>query len=89
MVVYGVRRLGLPGIEREARVERPVLAHALRVLDAAAQVEIESKVGKRFIILWLQALRPSAGNPGSIWGQPGVNLHRSTVRVVVIVEPPL
>jgi hypothetical protein len=56
-------------------------------LDVTAQVEFESNVCKRFIIIQLQALKPSAeyfnpgptrgqpgGNLGSTWGQPGVNL---------------
>jgi len=49
-------------------------------LDVAAQVDIESKVRKRYIMIELQALRPIAGNPGSTrvdlvstWCQPGVN----------------
>jgi hypothetical protein len=43
-----------------------------------AQVEIVSKVRKRFIIFKIRLLKPSAVNPGvnlgSAWGQPGVSL---------------
>ena len=37
-----------------------------------AQVQIESKVQKRFIMFELQTLKPSTFNPGSTWGQPSV-----------------
>jgi hypothetical protein len=50
-----------------------------RHLGVAAQIEIESKVRKRYITFRLQALTPGVVSPGSIWGRPGVNLHRLTL----------
>ena len=38
--------------------------------DVATQVEIGSKPWKQFIAFELQALKQSAVNPGSAWGQP-------------------
>jgi hypothetical protein len=45
---------------------------ALPCPDVAAQVVIESKICERFIILWLQALKPSTVNDGTSWGQPAL-----------------
>jgi hypothetical protein len=40
----------------------------VHVLDVVVQVEIESKVRKRFITIYLQSLKPSAVNLRSILG---------------------
>ena len=87
-----LRKLNVDGAD--AAVRRAQLFHLLRQrrqirvprevqkrqrLDVAAEVAVESKVLKRFIIFQLQALKPGAVNRSSR-GQPGVNLHRRTLR---------
>jgi len=67
----------LPHFGRYRRVAH--VPHRRRVV--AAQIEIESKVSKRFIMLWLQAL--IADTVGAFnTGFDTVNLHRPTAGLV-------
>jgi hypothetical protein len=45
-------------------------APVFSALAVAAQVNLETKIRKRFIMLYIQALKSSAVNPALIWGQP-------------------
>jgi hypothetical protein len=60
--------LGLREILRHHAVDR---GHQ----GVGVQVETESRICKRFIIICLKARIPSAVNMGSPWGQPGVSLR--------------